>query len=268
MTTKIRWGLKHDRFDKEPSEIDKWEKRLGVKEGVHKRVGRDKCETEEAWKDRWEEEKMKGVSSWGYVNREYKTVDIPGCVQRIEAFGKEFMLDDAPTYLAQPSQDVGGGSKKRSRCPDNLPTEEYAEYLELKKDAAEMRLERADKGGSAVYISRKMWKRLAREHVADEKTYVRANKFAEELRERDSRLGARWFEGALMPNGMRATWRNTHDFLVPGRLASYGWIPEDEELPRGKWDSEQEVKTSLYARMEYFLTMIVEEEFRLPDNNS
>ena len=75
---------------------------------------------------------MKGVSSWGYVNREYKTVDIPGCVQRIEAFGKEFMLDDAPTYLAQPSQDVGGGSKKRSRCPDNLPTEEYAEYLELK----------------------------------------------------------------------------------------------------------------------------------------
>jgi len=49
-------------------------------------------------------------------------------------------------------------------------------------------------------------------------------------------------------------------------LASYGWIPEDEELPRGKWDSEQEVKTSLYARMEYFLTMIVEEEFRLPDN--
>jgi len=86
-----------------------------------------------------------------------------------------------------------------------------------------------------------MWKRLAREQVADEKTYVRANKFAEELRERDSRLGARWFEGALMPNSMRATWRNTHDFLVPGRLASYGWIPEDEELPRGKWDSEQEV---------------------------
>ena len=58
MTTKIRWGLKHDRFDKEPSEIDKWEKRLGVKEGVYKRVERDKCETEEAWKDRWEEEKM------------------------------------------------------------------------------------------------------------------------------------------------------------------------------------------------------------------
>jgi len=28
MTTKIRLGLKHDRFDKEPSEIDKWEKRL------------------------------------------------------------------------------------------------------------------------------------------------------------------------------------------------------------------------------------------------
>jgi len=106
-----------------------------------------------------------------------------------------------------------------------------------------MRLERADKGGSAVYISRKMWKRLAREHVADEKTYVRA--FAEVLRERDSGLGARWFEGALMPDGTRAKWRNTHDFLVPGRPASYGWIPEDEELPRGKWDSEQEVETSL-----------------------
>ena len=58
MTTKIRWGLKHDSFDKKPSEIDEWEKRLGVKEGVYKRVERDKCETEEAWKDRWEEEKM------------------------------------------------------------------------------------------------------------------------------------------------------------------------------------------------------------------
>ena len=100
MTTKIRCGLKHDMFNKEPSEIDKWEKRLGLQEGVYKRVGRDKCETEEAWKDRWEEEKMKGVSSWGYVNREYKTVDIPGCAQRRETFGKEFMLDDAPTYLA------------------------------------------------------------------------------------------------------------------------------------------------------------------------
>jgi len=87
------------------------------------------------------------------------------------------MVDDAPKFLAQPSQSVGGGSQKRRRCPDNLPIEEYAEYLELKKDAAEMRLERADKGGSAVYISRNMWKRLAREHVDADKTYVRANKF-------------------------------------------------------------------------------------------
>ena len=77
----------------------------------------------------------------------------------------------------QLSQSGEGGSKQSTRFLDNLPVEEYAEYLELKKDAAEMRLERADKGGSAVYISRNMWKRLAREHVDADKTYVRANKF-------------------------------------------------------------------------------------------
>jgi len=47
MTTKIRWGLKQDRFDKEPSEIDKWENGLGVKEGVYKRVGTVNYNTEE-----------------------------------------------------------------------------------------------------------------------------------------------------------------------------------------------------------------------------
>ena len=266
MTTKIRWGLKHDRFGKEASEIDRWEKSLGVEEGVYKRVGRAKCDTEEEWSSRWEEEKRKGVSSWGYVNREYKTADIPGCVERIEAFGKEWLVEDAPSFLAQQTQSAGGESRKRKQCPDNLPIEEYQEYLELKKDAAEMRLERADKGGSAVYISRKMWKRLAREHVADHKTYVRANKFGDELRERDSVLGARWFEGALMPNGLRAQWRNTHDFLVPDRQASSGGIPQRTEPPRGEWGSEEEVQTSLYARMEYFLTTIVEKEYRLPDD--
>jgi len=54
--------------------------------------------------------------------------------------------------------------------------------------------------------------------------------------------------------------------LFPGRQASYGWIPQGAETLRGKWDSEEEVKTSLYARMEFFLTMIVDEEYRLPDN--
>ena len=46
-----------------------------------------------------------------------------------------------------------------------------------------------------------------------------------------------------------------------------GLIPQDVELPSGKWDSEEEVKASLYARREYFLTMIVDEEYtsRLPD---
>jgi len=86
------------------------------------------------------------------------------------------------------------------------------------------------------------------------------------LRKHDSGLGARWFERALMSDDTRAKWQNTHDFLFPGRPASYGWIPQDEELPRGKWDSEEEVNTSLYAKMEYLLTMIVDEEYKLPDN--
>jgi len=94
---------------------------------------------------------------------------------------------------------------------------------------------------------------------------LREQQFEEVLREQDIVLGPRRFEGALMQNGIRAKWRNTHDFLVPGRSPSYGWIPQDEELSRGKWDNEEGVKTSLYARMEYFLTMIISEEYRLPD---
>jgi len=75
-------------------------------------------------------------------------------------------VDDAPKFLAQPFQSVGGVPRREEGVQIICLLKSMQNNLELKKDAAEMRLERADKGGSAVYISRKMWKRLEREHVA------------------------------------------------------------------------------------------------------
>jgi len=65
---------------------------------------------------------------------------------------------------------VGGGDRTKEKDFQNFYPQEYAECLEFKRDAIVMRLERADQGGTGVYISRKMCQRLTREHFADDMT--------------------------------------------------------------------------------------------------
>jgi len=98
---------------------------------------------------------------------------------------------------------------------------EHIEFGALSRDQRRWRLERADKGGGAVVISRQRWKREARKQVGGKETCAKNNSI---------RL-----------------WRSSVDFKP---------LKKDigEERREGGWTSEEGVIRSTLTRLEYWMT--------------
>jgi hypothetical protein len=199
-------------FGESDSGAKKWEKGLGVKEGVFVRQKFLAPSTEKEWSELWDYEREKGVGFSIKSGRHKGRYDIPECVERIEEFRQSWLLEEDPNVLGQNSDAQvpvgnGVGDKRRRERPVNLSEGEFREALKLRRDERQFKYSRADKGGAATLMSSRWFNDQCRKH-AESESYVPAEDFSDMLRSSDSIFHKeRWYEGA---GGKR--WRSSLDF--------------------------------------------------------
>jgi hypothetical protein len=307
------------------SGANKWEKRMGLKEGTFRRTRQPRAKGAEEAKARFQAQLQQGVAipiegrypakanmpiGWeedleGIMDMmiEEGVEDIQSAQQQdateeeleeraeaVRRMGERWRKEDerlrqggrergedglisTPQCAQDPDwreEESEGGRERKAggHKPNNVSPKEVIEFWKLAKDPRRWILTKADKGGKGVLMTRAFAREEARKHVRDEGAYVRAGEFAKRLREFDSQEGARWLEGAMGEDGERRKWRSTLDFLVPAEGGE----------PRGDWETEEGMISSLLARMEFFLAkgmgsklpgeVIAELTFRKPPNAS
>ena len=173
---------------------NKWEAKLGVAKGCFKKQPRAAGKNVSDWEERLKEEWSLGVS---YTHREEgmpdQTLTIHDIKNRMETFEGLWTCEPEPDSLAQKQDEddgidlaknkkqgrrgkknfeIGGvdknGKRKREKLGlDNLSEAEYVDQKKLTADLREWQLDRADKGGAVIFVSRERWKEEARKHTED-----------------------------------------------------------------------------------------------------
>ena len=188
MIRKVRRELRKEHDGEKRTLTNQWEAKVGLNMHAVKATKKRMRGSLEEWKGILDQELREGVG----FKRQKKgqsgevRIDIPTLGLDMRKFTRAWTVQEEEVrHFAQ----VGPEEEERIRAARerdevkswNLSEKENRELQGLRNHPRQFRVERADKGGRTVVLSREEWKAQARKHVQNQFAYAPAQQFCEDL---------------------------------------------------------------------------------------